>query len=159
MTDTEGKDIVSVARDIVDREMVIGPDDIEPVKKFFDHFSIEMPEELKKSMGEFKNNPNLKTQKRFVIEVNRAISGENSIESLDEMFKPIVECAKETAYDLEFNDEIGELLREDGEDLDNVLHKGSEHIREVATKTRERVEAKTAPQESQTSSEQEPSDS
>ena len=110
---TDPKDVVSVAKDIVDREMVIGPNDTQAVEKFFDHFGLKMPKELKKSMDEFRKDPNLKTQKRFVIEVNRAISGKHSIDSLDEMFKPVVEHAKETAYELEFSDEINEMLEED----------------------------------------------
>ena len=109
---TDQKDIVSVAKDIVDREMVIGPNDTQAVEKFFDHFGLKMPPELKKSMDAFKKDPNLKTQKKFVIEVNRAISGKHSIDALDEMFKPIVECAKETAYELEFSDEINDMLEE-----------------------------------------------
>ena len=113
MTDAGEKDVISVATDIVDREMVISPQDTDAVQKFFDHFNLKMPEELKKSMKEFKDKPDLKTQKRFVIEVNRAISGEHSIEGLDEMFKPIVECAKETAYDLEFTDQVTEMLSEE----------------------------------------------
>jgi hypothetical protein len=107
---SDAKEVASVVKDIVDREMVIGPNDAEAVQKFFDHFSLKMPKELKKAMEEFKGDPNLKTQKRFVIEVNRAISGQHSIDALDEMFKPIVECARETAYELEFSDEVTEML-------------------------------------------------
>ncbi len=110
---SESDDIISVAKDIVDREMVIGPNDTEAVQKFFDHFDMKMPKGLKTSIDEFKEDPNLKTQKRLVIEVNKAITGKHSIEGLDEMFKPIVECAEETAYDLEFSDEMTDLLKED----------------------------------------------
>lgn len=107
---SDSNEVVAVAKDIVEREMVIGPQDTEVVKKFFEHFNMTMPKELRKSMEEFEKDPNLTTQKKFVIEVNRAISGDQSIDALDEMFKPIVECAREAAYDLEFNDEVKDML-------------------------------------------------
>lgn len=149
---TDSKDVISVAKDIVDREMVIKPEDTEAVKKFFEHFSIKMPKELKKSLDAFKKDPNLKTQKKFVIEVNRAISGEHSIETLDEMFKPIVECAKETAYDLEFSDEMTDLLKEES-NLNKLPSIGLKEIEAAVEK------GAVTPEESQSSSEQEPSDS
>ncbi len=109
---SDQKDVVVVARDIVEREMVIGPNDTEAVVKFFDHFGITMPKTLKKSIEEFKKDPNLDTQKKLVLEVNRAITGENSIDKLDEMFKDIVEDAERTAYELDFNDQVEDMLDE-----------------------------------------------
>ncbi len=110
---TDKKETPNVAKDIVDREMVIGPGDVEAVTKFFDHFDIKMSSTLTETLEAFKNNPNLKTQKQFVVEVNKAITEEHDIVALDKMFEPIVECAKLIKYDLEFSDEITELLEED----------------------------------------------
>lgn len=104
------KEQAAICRDIVTKKMVIEPKDTEVVEKFFEHFNLDMPKALKSSLKEFKKNPCIDTQKRFVLEVNRAISGEHSIDSLDEMFKPIVEFAKESVYELEFNDAVEETF-------------------------------------------------
>ena len=107
------KEIPRAAKDIVDRELVIGPDDTEAVTKFFDHFDLKMPKVLTETLEAFKKDPNLKTQKKFVVEVNKAITEGFDIVALDEMFEPIVACANEVKYDLQFSDEMTELLKED----------------------------------------------
>ena len=58
-------DKVSVPKDIVARKMVITPKETEVVKKFYSHFNLEMPDNLKKTMEEFEKNPTIETQKDF----------------------------------------------------------------------------------------------
>ena len=98
------------ARNIVETTMVIGLQDVPVIKKFFEHFDLKMPSALKKAISSFEANQNLVTQKRLVTEVYSAISGPNSIDKLDEMFKPVVEEGKEIAYDLQFNEEMDSML-------------------------------------------------
>lgn len=96
-------------------KLLIKPDDIDCVDKFFEHFKIDMPENLKKSMDAFRKMPNLDTQREFRLQISKAFASIQQIRDLDKDFIPVIESCDKAAYEMQFESDLHDTIGEDKE--------------------------------------------
>jgi hypothetical protein len=98
---------------LVEEKMVVTKDDLKTIDDFFKYFKIKKPKALKKAMKDFSKNQSLQTQVQLVIALNEAITVDHPLTQLDEIFKPVVEEASKTLFELSFNKDVDDTFTKD----------------------------------------------
>ena len=92
--------------------MVIEPQDVECVYKFWDNFGFKMSDSLKDALENFKADPTIVTQRELRKQLTIATTAIKD-EALAELFKPVLEACHEKAVEMQFEDDIDEMLQVD----------------------------------------------
>ena len=95
---------------IVEEKMVVTKEDLKTIDEFLKYFKLKKSKELKKAMKEFGKEQNLQTQVQLVIALNQFITVDHPLTELDEIFKPVVDEASKTLFELSFNQQVDETF-------------------------------------------------
>lgn len=92
------------------KEVILNPDDIKCISKFFEFFELETPSSLTKAIKEFEANPSFENQEELKFQLTNAMSTDSKVLEIDEMFKPVVEACTEYAYDRQFERDFSDIV-------------------------------------------------
>ena len=95
-------------------ELVICVSDIECIEKFYTNFGFTMPEKLKKAVKGFEQEQSIETQRELKKQLTIAIT-EIDDPTLNRLFKPVIDACRESGYEMQFEDDIDDMLAVDKE--------------------------------------------
>ena len=92
-------------------QVVLDLKDTEVVEKFFTFFEIDMPDYLQEALAAFNKDQSLDNQNRMKLAITKSIEDrrEKFLE-IDEIFEPVVGACGETAYNMQFDKDLKEVL-------------------------------------------------
>ncbi|NVM34016.1 MAG: hypothetical protein HWN81_00370 [Candidatus Lokiarchaeota archaeon] len=93
-------------------DVVISADDTEVITTFYDRFGFTMPNDLKEAINAFKEKQTLFTQRDLIKQLTIGLVNIKD-ETFIKLFSQVLEGCKKTACQLQFEDDIDEMLTAD----------------------------------------------
>lgn len=99
-------------------QIVLDPQDMDVIERFFTHFSIDIPDYLKKSIENFKKDQTIDTQNAVKLSLSKAVQdrGED-VMKIDEIFEPVIKACGEVAYNMQFDKDLEDVIGQDENEL------------------------------------------
>ena len=95
--------------------ITISATDVDCIIKFYENFEFTVPEPLMDAIDAFKADETLLNQRELTKQLTIAIT-EIEDETLQKLFEPVIEACRKSACQLQFADDIDDLLAKKPED-------------------------------------------
>jgi hypothetical protein len=95
------------------KEVVITAEDCNAALDFWKHFNIPIPDALESAMSAFSKDPCFENQNKVKLELCLAIATSTHEAFKDDMFVKIKEECRGATYEISFDENLEEALRED----------------------------------------------
>lgn len=100
-------------------QVVLDPQDMDVIERFFTHFSIDIPDYLKASIENFKKDQNIATQNALKLSLTKAVQEKQSdVLKIDEIFEPVIKACGEVAYNMQFDKDLQDVIGQDEDATD-----------------------------------------
>jgi hypothetical protein len=92
-------------------EVVLDVQDMDVIERFFTHFEIKIPGELSDAIANFRKCQDVRAQNAVKLALTQATrDNRDSMIAIDEIFEPVVAACEETAYNLEFERDLEDVI-------------------------------------------------
>jgi hypothetical protein len=96
-------------------KVVIGNDDCDTIKKYYEHFDVEFSEELEKALEKFKKENTFENQQDVKLALCKSILLSQDESFNDPLWDAPKKASKEIVFDLQFDKDLKEELEKSDE--------------------------------------------
>jgi hypothetical protein len=93
------------------QEVYVTQDDIDAIERFFTHFKFTTSKELNDARAAYLLDKNVDNQRMYRFQLAKEIGrckGQNEL--IDDLFKNVMETSDKLSYDMEFDNDLEEII-------------------------------------------------